>query len=121
MNKKKILCFDLDNTICKTIGSNYKNSKPKKKVIKIINKLYEEGYTIKIYTARYMGRNLDDEKKIKKSDKEFSTNQIKKWKLKFHKIIFGKPSFDIIFDDKSYNFNNKWLNYINDKFLTKSK
>tara|TARA_X000000950_G_scaffold150355_1_gene185346 strand:+ start:142 stop:507 length:366 start_codon:yes stop_codon:yes gene_type:complete len=121
MNKKKILCFDLDNTICKTIGSNYKNSKPKKKVLKIINKLYEEGYIIKIYTARYMGRNSDDKKKIKKSDKEFTTNQIKKWKLKFHKIIFGKPSFDIIFDDKSYNFNNKWLSYINDKFLTKSK
>ncbi len=31
MEKKFIFCFDIDNTICKTVGSDYKNSKPKKK------------------------------------------------------------------------------------------
>ena len=63
---KKILCFDIDNTICTTLKSNYKSSKPKKKVIKIINKFYDQGHEIKIYTARFMGRNSDNEKKIKK-------------------------------------------------------
>ena len=28
---KKILCFDLDGVICKTVGNNYKDSKPIKK------------------------------------------------------------------------------------------
>ena len=28
---KKIFCFDLDNTICKTSGNKYKLSSPKKK------------------------------------------------------------------------------------------
>ena len=37
--KKKIFIFDLDNTICKTINSDYKNSKPIKKTINLINKL----------------------------------------------------------------------------------
>ena len=58
--KKIIFCFDLDNTICKTKKSDYLSSKPKKNVIKLINKLYDQGHTIKINTARYMGRNNDD-------------------------------------------------------------
>ena len=54
MKRKFTFCFDIDNTICKTLGSNYKNSKPKKKVINKINKLYDNGHIIKIYSARYM-------------------------------------------------------------------
>ena len=30
-----IFCFDIDNTICKTKGTNYKNAKPHKDIIKI--------------------------------------------------------------------------------------
>ena len=55
--EKKIFCFDLDNTICITSGKNYFSAKPKKKVIKFINKLYENGHHIKVYTTRFMGRN----------------------------------------------------------------
>ena len=47
--EKKIFCFDLDNTICITSGKNYFSAKPKK-VIKFINKLYENGHHIKVYT-----------------------------------------------------------------------
>ena len=36
MRRKYIICFDLDNVICVTKSNNYKFSKPKKKVIKII-------------------------------------------------------------------------------------
>ena len=55
-----IFCFDIDNTICKTKGKNYKNAKPHKDVVKIINKLYDNGHIIKIFTARFMGRNNDN-------------------------------------------------------------
>tara|TARA_B100001057_G_C22342434_1_gene753817 strand:+ start:390 stop:620 length:231 start_codon:yes stop_codon:yes gene_type:complete len=57
---KKTFSFDLDNTICKTNSNNYLKSKPYKKVIKLINKLYDNGHCIKIFTARYMGRNNDN-------------------------------------------------------------
>ena len=33
--KNKTIFFDIDNTICKTVGSNYALSKPKKKNDKI--------------------------------------------------------------------------------------
>ena len=33
----KIICFDLDNVICKTKGNNYKNSRPDKVAVNLIN------------------------------------------------------------------------------------
>ena len=39
IKNKKIICFDLDNVIVKTKENNYKNSKPIKKNIKLINTL----------------------------------------------------------------------------------
>jgi hypothetical protein len=111
--KNKIFCFDLDNTICSTFKSDYINSKPKRKIIKFINKLFYKNYTIKIYTARYMGRNNDNIKKIKRKDKIATIRQLKSWGLKYHKLFFGKPSFDILIDDKSYDFQKNWIKKIN--------
>jgi len=37
---------DIDNTICKTINSNYENSTPYLNNIVKINKLYDEGNNI---------------------------------------------------------------------------
>ena len=54
---KKIICFDIDGVICNTKSKNYKESTPIKKNIKKINELYKKGYFIKIFTARYLGRN----------------------------------------------------------------
>ena len=92
MTKKFIFCFDIDNTICKTVGSDYNSSKPKKKIINKINKLYKNGHTIKIYTARYMGRNKDNVYKANKQGYKKTYNQLIKWGLKFHKLSISKPS-----------------------------
>ena len=108
--KKKILCFDIDNVICKTIGSNYKNSKPIKKSIELINTLYFQGFFIKIFTARFMGRNNENIFKAKKAGFNFTKNQLKKWGLKYNKLIFGKPSYDIFIDDRCFFFKKHWHN-----------
>tara|TARA_B110000027_G_C16065153_1_gene276397 strand:+ start:388 stop:738 length:351 start_codon:yes stop_codon:yes gene_type:complete len=107
--KKKILCFDLDNVICDTKKNLYKLSKPKKKVIAYINYLYDQGYIIKIFTARFMGRTNDNRIKATRSGKNFTIKQLKKWNLKYHKLFFGKPSFDVFVDDKSFGFKKNWL------------
>ena len=106
MKKKFTFCFDLDNTICKTKGNDYLNSKPKKECIKLINRLYENGHIIKINTARYMGRNNDNFVKAKKQGYSKTLKQLKKWKCKYHDIITGmspnpKPHFDLVIDDKA--------------------
>lgn len=34
---KKIICFDLDNVLCRTTGRDYKNARPSKINIKKVN------------------------------------------------------------------------------------
>ena len=79
--------FDIDDTICRTINAKYSKSKPIKQRIKIVNGLYDEGYYIKIFTARYMDRNKDNIKLAKKQGYKTTYAQLKKWKIKFHKLI----------------------------------
>tara|TARA_B100001250_G_C19489698_1_gene652503 strand:+ start:379 stop:744 length:366 start_codon:yes stop_codon:yes gene_type:complete len=110
---KKILCFDIDNTICATEGNKYHEAKPIKIAIKKINELYKKGYYIKLFTSRFMGRNKENIKKAKKNGYEITLKQMKKWKVKYHKLIIGKPSYDLFVDDKSIYFKKKWYLDIN--------
>ena len=101
--KKKIFLIDIDNTICKTKNSNYSKSIPKKNIIKLINKLKKNGHYIKIYTARYMGRYNQNINKVKSLYYKKTYNQLISWNIKFDELILGKPSCDIMIDDKSLN------------------
>jgi capsule biosynthesis phosphatase len=115
--KLETICFDIDNVICKTdVKRNYLNSKPIKKNIKVINKLYKKGFKIVLYTARYMGRCNGNLAEVKKKIKPLTLRQLKSWKVKYHKIYFGKPSFDLFIDDKSLFFDKNWSKSIIKKF-----
>jgi|TARA_B110001452_G_C14809257_1_gene282423 hypothetical protein len=111
----KKLCFDLDGVICTTTNADYKNSKPKKKIIELINNLYSKNYII-VFTARYMGRSKENIRLAKKKGYKSTLKQLKKWNLKFHKLKFGKPTYDIIVDDKSFDFKNNWYLSFKKKF-----
>ena len=104
----KKICVDIDGVICITKKNLYKNSKANFKVIKTINRLYDEGHYILIYTARFMGRNNDNATLAKKKGYKFTKAQLNKWGLKFHKLLLGKPSYDIIIDDKALGYKKKW-------------
>lgn len=106
--KKMTFCFDIDNTICKTNSNKYKQSIPYPKAIETINELFEKGYVIKIFTARYMGRNNDNLINKKKYYIKIK-KQLDSWGLKYSKLIISKPSADIYIDDKSYGYNNSWI------------
>ena len=100
----KIICFDLDGVICNTLKNNYETSKPIKKNINKINYLYKKGFKIIIFTARYMGRSKENAKTAKKKGFKKTNNQLKRWGVKFHQLKFGKPSYDLIIDDKGIFF-----------------
>lgn len=119
---KKIICFDIDNIICKTVNNRYINSKPNMKVINLINSLFEKGHTIKIFTARFMGRNNDNITKAKKQGYNLTKKQLKKWKINYHSLILGKPSYDLLIDDKALGFKDSWFNSFNvNKHIFKKK
>ena len=102
-------CFDLDGVICKTKGNNYKKSKPIKDAINIINRLYLEGHYILIYTSRFMGRSNEKVSKANKMGYQLTLKQLKSWGVKFNKLKLGKPSYDIIIDNKSLNYSKDWI------------
>lgn len=105
----KKICFDLDGVICRTPSNKYTLAKPNKLVINFINSLYNNGIYILIYTSRFMGRNNDDKKKAHREGYKFTFNQLKKWDLKFHKLKMGKPSYDLIIDDKCVTYSDDWI------------
>ena len=114
MTKK--ICFDLDNVICFTNKKReYRKSRPNKKAIEIVNTLYDEGYFIKIYTARGMEKYSGNVKKVKKVYQKLTSNQLKKWKVEFHQLILGKTSYDYFIDDKAYGFRKGWIKDIKSK------
>lgn len=114
--KIKTICFDIDNVLCKTGSKNdYAKSTPIKKNIKVVNKAYKKGFNIILYTARYMGRYKGNLSKVKKKIMPLTLKQLNKWNVKYHKIYFGKPSFDLFVDDKSLFFKKSWSNILEKK------
>jgi len=92
--------FDLDNTLCKTEESNYFNSTPRLDRIKIVNKLYNEGNIITIYTARGMGSTNNNQIMAIQKYYSLTQSQLKNWGIQYHDLVLGKPSGDYYIDDK---------------------
>lgn len=109
---KKILCFDIDGVICKTIKNNYRSSKPIKKSIETINILYNKNFYIKIFTSRFMGRSKEKKSLAIKKGLGLTKNQLKNWKVQYHELIMGKPSYDLFVDDKNFSFKKNWQELI---------
>ena len=108
----KVYAFDIDGVICKTQGNDYKNAIPNPNAIKKINILHDKGYKIIIFTARFMGRTKNNYKKAYELGYDFTLEQLKSWNVKFDKLYFGKPSFDLLIDDKAFNYSSNWISQI---------
>tara|TARA_B100001175_G_C19511812_1_gene644390 strand:+ start:4149 stop:4376 length:228 start_codon:yes stop_codon:yes gene_type:complete len=66
-----------------------------------------------------MGRNNDNIKKASNQGYSFTKLQLKKWKINHHKLIFGKPSFDIYIDDKNLLFDKHWARQLKKNYYEK--
>ena len=92
--EKLIYCFDIDGTICST-NCHYEDAVPKKDIIQRINKLYDSGHKIILFTARGYTSGIDWSRLTKE--------QIKDWSVKHHELIMGKPSAHFYIDDRAVN------------------
>ena len=104
-----IVYVDIDDTICKTIGTDYESAIPIADAIVRINKMYEAGHTIVFWTAR--GTILKRPK-----IKTLTETQLKTWGVKYHELKFGKPAYDWFIDDKNIN-SLDWLDGKNDSLF----
>ena len=66
-----------------------------------------------------MGRNKENIIKAKKQRYKITLKQLKKWDVKYHKLIFGKPSFDLYIDDKALFFKDNWYKFIDKDLIVK--
>ena len=106
----KTICFDLDGVICTNTWGKYENAMPIESAIKKINCLYEEKNKIIIFTARFMSRNNENIKKAYSAGYDFTNKQLNSWGVKYHLLKMGKPSFDVLIDDKHHDYSNNWIN-----------
>jgi len=95
-----IYAIDIDGVLCNDTLGDYENSTPDYKVIDKVNSLYNEGHTVKIFTGRGSATGIDW--------RDFTDKQLKKWGVKYHELILGKPHMDIIVDDKAINIKD-WI------------
>ena len=106
----KIIAFDLDDVLCqrdpniKVSGiEKYDHCEPIQKNIDIVNSLYDDGHKIIIYTARGMTIFSDDVSQIYENLYPNNYDCLIKWGIKFHQLVMGKISYDVLIDDKCLN------------------
>lgn len=89
--KRKLICVDLDGTLTTGEFDGVNEPIPNKEMIDYVEKLYEMGAHIIIYTARRISHYPETHAWLVKN------------KVTFHGIALNiKPSADIYIDDKSY-------------------
>lgn len=85
--------FDIDGVIAQFNESlQYDESLPNKRMIEIVNGLYDRGNKIVLFTARGYKTGLDWRSTTEK--------QMSEWGVKYHELKFGKPDADFYVDDK---------------------
>ena len=90
-------CFDLDNTLVRTEGSDYKTATPIPAAVAKVQEYKRRGDHIIIMTARGSGS--------KKDWREFTEKQLLEFGIPFDQLIVGlKPGgVDVFIDDKAIN------------------
>ena len=94
------LAFDIDNTIVLFDDNrDYVNFKPDTEIVDMINKLYDDGHTIILYTAR--GMTSCGPNKISIEIVPPLIENLSKIGLKYHELVTHKISYDFLIDDKT--------------------
>lgn len=87
--------IDIDDTIFHTNGTNYEMILPNSEVIEKINRLYDAGNTIVLNTGRGYESKIDY--------RALTEYQLYIHGVKYHTLLFTKPSADVYIDDKALN------------------
>lgn len=92
------ICFDLDGVICNSKNGDYENGIVIPEGKEAINKTYDLGYKVIVFTARFTQRHHGDEYQY---GYEITVQWLRKHGIKFHQLIMGKPHYDLQLCDKS--------------------
>ena len=106
----KTYCIDIDGVLVdrpnnvEHLGKDkYKHCYPIQKNIDIINKLYDLGHRIILFTARGMTTFNGNIPKVYLELFSLTAEQMRTFGVKHHQLYMGKPHYDLIIDDKALN------------------
>lgn len=102
MRRSKIqtIYVDVDGFLATTTGgAGYEHAQPIPEHIERVNRLYRDGYTIVIWTAR---GSCHKSRQVMYED--LTRRQLRQWGVLFHDVLMGKPAYDLLLDDKTLNF-----------------
>ncbi len=104
----KTIAFDLDDVLCHYPSDNlptypeyYEHAVPVNSRVEIVNELYDDGYYIKIYTARGMSVFNGDVARVYDNLYSLTKKQLDTWGVKHHELIMGKTNYDLLIDDRA--------------------
>lgn len=102
------ICIDLDGVICETKkeGQTYDKVKPLPGAVKKMQALKKAGHYLIISSARHMKTTGGDLNQILAKVGEVTLAWLRKYKIPYDEINFGKPYAHIYIDDKAYRFDN---------------
>ena len=94
----KQFVFDIDGVIAlKREDLDYAQALPNERMIAIVNRLYELGNRIVLFTARGYVTGIDW--------RPVTEKQMNDWGVKYHELKMGKPNADYYIDDKFLDMN----------------
>ncbi len=88
-----VYCIDIDGTLCTDTDGSYEEAEPHLDRIAHVNRLYDEGHTIKLFTARGSTTGVNW--------RELTEAQMRSWGVRYHELILGKPFGHLYVDDKA--------------------
>lgn len=109
-----IIALELDKIICTPVSNwNALDQVEKCKVLpgakEALDKLKELNHTILIYSKRDISLGMDTEVWLQKNN------------IKYDKIIFGKPQYDVMLDIQAFKFTD-WDNFLHQyKFVLETR
>ncbi|MGE4158107.1 MAG: hypothetical protein AB7F75_03295 [Planctomycetota bacterium] len=90
---KRTFVVDVDGLLAELVpGNDYSKSRPLKENVAKLQKLYDAGHKIVLFTARGSGSGRDWSEATRK--------QMKEWGIPHHDLRFGKPAADWYIDDR---------------------
>jgi hypothetical protein len=95
------VCFDIDGVLCGQVERDYQDAQPNHAMIALLNRLYDRGDHIVLYTSRFMGRARGNREEAERIGREFTERQLAGWGVRYHEMWMGKPRFDYVIDDRS--------------------
>jgi capsule biosynthesis phosphatase len=103
------IVFDLDGVICelKKPSESYADVIPKNDVIEKMMDLKKDGHYLIIHTGRHMRTCDGDVSEVIEKIGKITEDWLKKWKVPYDELIFGKPYADMYIDDLGIEFSTK--------------